>query len=126
DGASVLSGTGHWRFGWWGVGEIAIKEFFPKRGAIAVFAFASAVIGDEEPDAGVGYEVKIAVKIDRIASVADDAMPIPRLLIKSKRHRIHGGNGNKLAGVHHFRSFGVEDPRGLEFNLLEVGADEVG
>ncbi len=70
------------------VRKIAVEKFFEENRAGTDLAFSEAVVGDEEADVGVGDQMQVAMKINGIAAVADDAMAVASFFVKTKGHAV--------------------------------------
>ena len=64
-------------------GKIAVEKVCPQGSTYVQFAFACTVVGNEEAQTFIRDQMHVAMKIIQISAMANDAVPIPTLLIKA-------------------------------------------
>src|SRR5262249_41664874 len=84
----------------WRRGIVAIEQRGAEFQAIVGLGTAGAVVGNEESEADLRHQMQVAMKILRVAAMADDAVAVARLLVKSERHPVHLRQRAELATVH--------------------------
>src|SRR5258707_4858097 len=87
--------------------EGAIQKVIPQRATRADLAFAGAVVRNEETNPVFQHEMQVAMEVDRIAAMSDDASPVTRLFIEAYTHAIERRAKPELAGMHPCGGFGA-------------------
>ena len=69
--------------------------------------------------------MKVAVEVNSIAGMPDNAVPVARFFIEAKCHSIHGRVGSELAGMHQSNSLRAKNASATKLAILKVSNHEV-
>ena len=67
----------------------------------------------------------VAMKVVQVATVTDDAEPVPAFLIKAKGHAVDSRIHPELTGMHHLRGLLLQNAGIAVPAVLEVGDHEM-
>src|SRR5262249_7722313 len=93
------------------IGKVAVQEVGPQCGTRTDFALPATVVGNKEPDSAFRQQMHVAVEVDGVATMPNDAVPVARLLIKAKTQPVQGRIEAQLPGVHQSRSLRTKNLR---------------
>src|SRR5258708_1110691 len=88
------------------------------------FSFPAGVVRDEETEAGIRHEMHIAMEVNRVAAVPENAVTVARFFVETETHSVQRRVESELAGVHQPRGFRTQNLRALKLSVLQLSNHE--